>query len=71
MMDEETLCVFAKNWIGSSSAEACSNAEKKKNLIERIRSKMKLLAKQQQALQIVLVLDLVWETRMPQEKQEN
>lgn len=51
MMDEETLSkyiphfgdrVFAKNWTGSASAEAGSNADKKKKLIERIRAKMKL-----------------------------
>ena len=51
MMDEETLSkyiphfgdrVFAKNWTGSASAEAGSNADKKKKLIERLRGKMKL-----------------------------
>ncbi|XP_056451680.1 uncharacterized protein LOC130386682 [Gadus chalcogrammus] len=51
MMDEETLSkyiphfgdrVFAKNWTGSASAEAGSNADKKNKLIERLRGKIKL-----------------------------
>lgn len=79
LMDEETLSkylphfgdrVFAKNWTGSTLAEVESNAERKKTLIERIRAKMKALAKQQQAHQIILAQHLVWETRMLHEKQE-
>ncbi|KAL7373939.1 hypothetical protein ABVT39_017773 [Epinephelus coioides] len=51
MMDEETLSkyiphfgdrVFAKNWTDSASAEAGSNADKKKKRTEHIRAKMKL-----------------------------
>ena len=81
MMDEETLSkyipcfgdhVFAKNWTGSASAEAGSNADKKKKLIECIQAKMKLPSSGQAAASSsnILALDLVWETRMLHEKQE-